>query len=132
MLTHMGGGAGQGLEDALMLSRLLSHPETNAENLEVRMHTPRGPAFPLTSPQAVLQAYSDFRLPRAQKTCDGSLFVGRVLDGNGPHGEDWEKLSEDISPEKLLWPLWRHDFDAEFATMVAQLREQGAFSGAST
>lgn len=37
MLPHMGAGAGQGLEDAFMLSRLLSHPDTNAENIEVRL-----------------------------------------------------------------------------------------------
>ncbi|KAH9858352.1 FAD/NAD-P-binding domain-containing protein [Lenzites betulinus] len=114
MLPHMGAGAGQGIEDAFMLSRLLSHPETNAKNLT-----------------AVLQIYSDFRRPRVQTVFDGSRYTGSVYDGNGPHGEDWEKLPEDLSPDKLFWPVWRHDFDAEFAAVVAQLREQGAFSAAA-
>ena len=35
MLPHLGAGAGQGLEDAYVLTRLLSHPETNVNNLEV-------------------------------------------------------------------------------------------------
>ncbi|KAI0828968.1 FAD/NAD-P-binding domain-containing protein [Trametes gibbosa] len=114
MLPHMGAGAGQGLEDAFMLSRLLSHPETNAENIE-----------------GVLQVYSEFRRPRAQMVWDGSRFSGRVYDGTGPHGEDWEKLPEDLAPENLYWPVWRHDFDAEFDSLVGQLREWGVFARAS-
>lgn len=35
MLPHMGAGAGQGLEDAYLLVRLLSHPKTTIENIEV-------------------------------------------------------------------------------------------------
>lgn len=37
MLTHLGGGAGQGLEDALLLARLLGSRGTNASNVEVRL-----------------------------------------------------------------------------------------------
>ena len=35
MLPHLGAGAGQGIEDAYVLARLLSHPETDVHNLEV-------------------------------------------------------------------------------------------------
>ena len=35
MLPHLGAGAGQGLEDAYVLTRLVSYPETNVNNLEV-------------------------------------------------------------------------------------------------
>ena len=38
MLPHMGAGAGQGLEDAYFVARLLSHPNTNKGNIEVRCH----------------------------------------------------------------------------------------------
>lgn len=41
MLPHMGAGAGQGIEDAYFLSRLLSHPETNTDNIEVRHDSTR-------------------------------------------------------------------------------------------
>lgn len=36
MLPHHGAGAGQALEDALMLARLLGHPQANKSNIEVR------------------------------------------------------------------------------------------------
>lgn len=35
MLPHLGAGAGQGLEDAYLISKLLTHPQTTLENLEV-------------------------------------------------------------------------------------------------
>lgn len=35
MFTHLGAGAGQGLEDGLLLARLLTHPQSKASNLEV-------------------------------------------------------------------------------------------------
>ena len=36
MLPHLGAGAGQGIEDAFLLSKLLSNPQTTLENIEVR------------------------------------------------------------------------------------------------
>ena len=36
MLPHLGAGAGQGLEDAYVLGKLLGHPQTTLENVEVR------------------------------------------------------------------------------------------------
>lgn len=35
MLPHLGAGAGQALEDAYILSRLLSHPQSTKSNVEV-------------------------------------------------------------------------------------------------
>lgn len=35
MFPHLGAGAGQGLEDAYLLARLLSHPQTTPSNVEV-------------------------------------------------------------------------------------------------
>lgn len=40
MFPHLGAGAGQGLEDAYVLTRLLSHPQTTASNVEVRAYHP--------------------------------------------------------------------------------------------
>jgi hypothetical protein len=37
MLPHLGAGAGMGIEDAYVLSQLLSHPQTNISNIEVRI-----------------------------------------------------------------------------------------------
>ncbi len=36
MLPHLGAGAGQGIEDALLLTRLLGHPDTCIANMQVR------------------------------------------------------------------------------------------------
>ncbi|KAI0673672.1 FAD/NAD-P-binding domain-containing protein [Trametes maxima] len=108
MLPHLGAGAGQGLEDALMLVRLLSHPHTSLENIET-----------------VLQVYSDVRRPRAQAVWEGSRRAGRTYDGHGLHGTDWDKVPEDLDNQ---WrPVWRHDLDGDFDAAVALLRERGAF-----
>jgi 2-polyprenyl-6-methoxyphenol hydroxylase-like FAD-dependent oxidoreductase len=34
MTPHLGSGAGQGIEDAYLLSQLLSHPQTTKENIQ--------------------------------------------------------------------------------------------------
>lgn len=38
MLPHLGAGAGQGLEDGLVLAKLLGHPLTNTSNIDVSVH----------------------------------------------------------------------------------------------
>lgn len=38
MLPHLGAGAGQAIEDALLLTQLLTHPSTNMSNAEARLH----------------------------------------------------------------------------------------------
>lgn len=40
MRTHLGAGAGQGLEDCYVLAKLLGHPSANVENLQVLIHDP--------------------------------------------------------------------------------------------
>ena len=35
MLPHLGAGAGQGIEDAYLLGKLLGHPQTTLANVEV-------------------------------------------------------------------------------------------------
>ena len=37
MLPHLGAGAGTGIEDVLLLVRLLTRPETQLSNLTVRL-----------------------------------------------------------------------------------------------
>lgn len=53
MLPHMGAGAGQGLEDAYFVARLLSHPSTNKGNIEVRCYAAR-----VTPLNALLMPYA--------------------------------------------------------------------------
>lgn len=37
MLPHLGSGVGQGIEDVYVLTQLLTRPETNVSNIEVRV-----------------------------------------------------------------------------------------------
>ncbi|KAI1788893.1 salicylate hydroxylase [Ganoderma leucocontextum] len=105
MLPHLGSGAGQGLEDVLLLVRLLTRPETQSGNLA-----------------AVLEAYSAVRRPRAQTVWDASHRAGSIFDHHGPHGATPQGLAEDL---KDLWgPVWRYDLDAEFDAAVAILRSR--------
>ncbi|OJT04462.1 Salicylate hydroxylase [Trametes pubescens] len=108
MLPHLGAGASQGLEDAYVLVRLLSHPETNVGNLE-----------------AVLQAYSAVRQPRAQSVWDASYRAGSTYHLQGPHGATKEGLCEDL---KDMWkPVWHYDFLSDVNSAVDSLRRSGAF-----
>lgn len=43
MLPHLGAGAGTGIEDVLLLVRLLTRPETQSSNLTVRRPPLRSP-----------------------------------------------------------------------------------------
>ena len=40
MLPHLGAGSGQGIEDAYLLGKLLSHPQTNLSNVQVCLFHP--------------------------------------------------------------------------------------------
>ncbi|KAI9056981.1 FAD/NAD-P-binding domain-containing protein [Trametes sanguinea] len=108
MLPHLGAGAGQGIEDAYLLARLLSHPDTNVDNIE-----------------DVLQVYSQLRKPRAQMVCDRSYHIGRIYDGQGPHRTDWDHIGEDL--DGMFHSVWRHDVNDDFEGAVRALRESGVF-----
>ncbi|KAI0699375.1 FAD/NAD(P)-binding domain-containing protein [Cerioporus squamosus] len=109
MLPHLGAGAGQGIEDAFLLTRLLSHPDTSMANM-----------------QAVLQAYSDVRQPRSQTVWDASRRAGSVFDHHGTGGATVQGLTEDLQD---LWkPVWSYDLDTEFEYAIAQLRNNATFS----
>ncbi|OBZ79798.1 Salicylate hydroxylase [Grifola frondosa] len=109
MLPHLGAGAGQGLEDALLLSRLLSHPETKISNIE-----------------AVLQVYDNIRRPRSQMVWKGSDAAGELYDGCGKHGLDFEGIRQDLQDR---WtPVWRHDLDGDFEAAIKRLRELEVFT----
>ncbi|KAI0639963.1 FAD/NAD-P-binding domain-containing protein [Trametes polyzona] len=102
MLPHLGAGASQGLEDALVLARLLSHRETNANNVE-----------------AVLQAYSTVRRPRAQSVWDASYRAGSTYHLQGAHGRSHEGLRVDLQDQ---WkPIWHYDLDGDIRSACVSL-----------
>ncbi|KAI9067863.1 FAD/NAD-P-binding domain-containing protein [Trametes sanguinea] len=117
MLPHLGAGAGQGIEDAYFLARLLSHAETTADNLEASR------PISLTILHLV---YSQLRHPRAQMVWERSRLTGRIYEGLGPHGQDWDRVGEDL--QSLYPPVWRHDMEGDVEVAVTLLRERGAFA----
>ncbi|KAI0749249.1 FAD/NAD(P)-binding domain-containing protein [Daedaleopsis nitida] len=112
MLPHLGAGAGQGLEDAYVLARLLSHPDTHAGNVE-----------------AVLAAYSTIRQPRAQMVWEQTRLMGRVYDFHGPSGTTAEGIRKDVTG--MYGPVWHHDMESDLAKAVGALHTSGAFPSCS-
>ncbi|KAH9858349.1 FAD/NAD-P-binding domain-containing protein [Lenzites betulinus] len=110
MLPHLGAGASQGLEDAYVLAQLLSNPETSSSNVE-----------------AVLQAYSAIRQPRAQSVWDASYHAGwSTYHHQGPHGSSKEALQEEL---KDLWkPIWQYNLDAEVDSALDSPRASHVFT----
>ncbi|EJF67164.1 FAD/NAD(P)-binding domain-containing protein [Dichomitus squalens LYAD-421 SS1] len=108
MLPHLGAGAGQGLEDAYIISRLLGHPETQGDNLE-----------------AVLETYSRIRRPRAQMVWSMSRAAGAVYDWQGAGGSDAEFMREELRSHYDY--VWQHDIEADVEHAISELRTKGAY-----
>ncbi|KAA1472123.1 FAD/NAD-P-binding domain-containing protein [Dentipellis sp. KUC8613] len=105
MLPFLGAGAGQGIEDAYVIARLLSQPQTNISNLE-----------------AVLKAYSLVRVPRASDVALRSKRCRDIFEGHGPSGPSSQGRSADA---KGMWEaVWHHDLDADVEVAFEWLREQ--------
>ncbi|KZS93032.1 FAD/NAD-P-binding domain-containing protein [Sistotremastrum niveocremeum HHB9708] len=95
MLPHLGAGAGQGLEDALLLTQLLTRPDVFVENVEF-----------------VLRAYDAIRVPRANAVLEGSARAGDIYEGRGPSGPTVNGIRQDL--EGIWDPVW-HGYDLEEA-----------------
>ncbi|KAF8590394.1 FAD/NAD(P)-binding domain-containing protein [Ramaria rubella] len=105
MLPHLGAGAGQAMEDALLLSQLLTHPLTNTSNLE-----------------PVLEAYDLLRRPRANRVLKASYAAGEVYERVDC---SFEKIRQDLAG---IWEfVWHHDLDDDFRAAVAYLEERQVF-----
>lgn len=120
MLPHLGTGAGRGLEDVLLLVRLLTRPETQCSN--VAACRPPAPAFGFSDmrlrfAQAVLDAYPATRRSRWKAVWDASYNAGAVYDHHGPHGATSEGIMRDLQD---MWdPVWTYDLDGEHEVAVA-------------
>ncbi|AFO51331.1 salicylate 1-monooxygenase [Pseudomonas putida] len=110
MLPHQGAGAGQGLEDAWLLARLLEDPKV----LDKR-------------PQAVLDAYDAVRRPRACRVQRTSFEAGELYEFRDPAVlADEERLGK-VLAERFDW-LWNHDMQEDLlqARELLGLRAQAA------
>ncbi|KAF9468726.1 hypothetical protein BDZ94DRAFT_1209062 [Collybia nuda] len=84
MTPHQGIGAGQGIEDALFLGRLLTHPTRTRDNVPILM-----------------EIYNEMRVKPAQRAVDKSRRTGEMYDLIQLKGEgmDLKKLGEAIGTE---------------------------------
>jgi salicylate hydroxylase len=103
MLPHQGAGAGQGLEDAWLLARLLADPQV----LD-------------SQPQVVLAAYDAIRRPRACRVQRTSWEAGELYELRDPAVADDEQLLGKTLAERFDW-LWNHDMQADLQEARAQL-----------
>ncbi|KAF8515185.1 FAD/NAD(P)-binding domain-containing protein [Gautieria morchelliformis] len=108
MLPHLGAGAGQAMEDALLLGKLLTHPSTSLSNV--------GP---------VLQAYDSVRRPRANGVLTGSYVAGEIYEYAGPSGPSLEGLRKDLTG--IFDSVWHRDLDEDCRTAVKFLIDRQVF-----
>ncbi|KAL4269099.1 FAD/NAD(P)-binding domain superfamily protein [Pleurotus pulmonarius] len=113
MLPHLGAGVGQGFEDVVVLTELLTHPETNSSNLP-----------------HVLKAYDSVRQPRANMVLEGSARTGRIMERYGKSGYSNEEMRTQLAG---MWgPVWHHDLTEDISKAVATLKENRVFKQAES
>ncbi|KAG1818113.1 uncharacterized protein BJ212DRAFT_1446574 [Suillus subaureus] len=105
MTPYCGAGAGQAIEDAFVLGRLLAHPLTTLDNVPV-----------------ALKAYQDVRLPFAQFVACESKRTGKMYDFRAPgyydgtdRGNGREEM--EVLKEKIL-DQWHWESKGEGGTVA--------------
>lgn len=120
-LPNQAAGAGQGLEDALVLSHLFGLVDK-----DLRSHMP----LPTRSSRIryVLNAYDFVRRPRAQKQVDTSVECGQVYNLRHPDiGDSMEKTVENLC-QRFEW-LWDHNLGDDLNGAEKRYRELEATGG---
>ncbi|KAF3016105.1 hypothetical protein E8E14_002251 [Neopestalotiopsis sp. 37M] len=91
---HQAAGAGQGLEDAVVLSHLLPLVKSTEQF------------------EAAFKVYDSIRRPRAQRVVETSFDAGRVYMWLDPEiGDDMNKIVANAN-QRLHW-IWQHDLQAD-------------------
>lgn len=100
---HNGAGAGQAVEDALILSRVMGCVYSSGEI------------------QWAFQAYDQVRRPRSQKQVREARLAGTVYDMEASGiGDDVEKIKKQLSGKE--W-LWNHDLEGDVREAEKLFRE---------
>jgi len=113
-LPFQAAGAAQGLEDALVLSSVLTElGKLHKDDLDM---TPRI--------EAGLEAYDSVRRPRAQKQLEQSAEVSRMIFFQHEEvGDDMSKVLPMLQQGRFDW-LWFHDLDKDVAKAVAEMKDK--------
>ena len=102
-LPHQGAGAGQGLEDAYFLARLLGDSRA--------LHT---------DPRALLNVYDELRRPRASRVQRTSREAGNLYEFCDPLINDNQQALADTLAQRFDW-LWDYDLDADLDVARSRL-----------
>ncbi|THY47328.1 monooxygenase [Aureobasidium pullulans] len=114
-LPFQAAGAAQGLEDALVLSNVLSKIAD--------MH--KDSVNPMTFIETALEAYDLVRRPRAQKQLEQSAEVGEMIFFQHEQaGSDMSKILPRVQAGRFDW-LWFHDIEDDVNKALARMNEQG-------
>lgn len=105
MLPHQGAGAGQGLEDALILAKLLENPELTRESI-----------------QFVSEIYQQIRLERAVKVQNTSHESGEIYELYSSKYSDFETIGQHLT-HRFDW-LWQHSLEQDIQQAQAALANQ--------
>jgi salicylate hydroxylase len=101
---HQASGAGQCLEDSLILSILLGTAQDSSQI------------------QAAFQAYDEIRRPRAQEVVRTSQEAGLIYTYQDPViGSDIYKVAENLN-KRFLW-IWEHDLEADVKVALSRFSE---------
>lgn len=114
-LPNQAAGAGQGLEDALIMSRVLKRAYTALAESAT-------PSEVCRALQAAFETYDDIRRPRAQRQVDTSVECGLLYNLSHPEpGDDMQKTVDNLN-RRFDW-LWNHDLDEDAANAVRRFDE---------
>ncbi|KAF2113097.1 hypothetical protein BDV96DRAFT_496994 [Lophiotrema nucula] len=112
---HQGAGAGQCLEDSLILSRVLGRLFFNTPtSILSTVSTTRTHII-----ESAFAAYDEVRRPRAQEQVRTTKECGEVYNLMDPvAGEDLYKVVENLNG-RFKW-IWEHDLEADVLTVEAR------------
>ena len=94
-LPHQGAGAGQAIEDALVLAELLADPRVEE----------------VADIARAFHAYDSIRRPRAQRVASTSRTAGEVCRFEGPMGENQMAIADDLLT-RWQW-IWDEDMEVQ-------------------
>lgn len=103
MLPHQGAGAGQGLEDAWLLTQLLIDPQVLETDLTQLLHV-----------------YDSVRRPRATRVQRTSREAGELYELRDPTIGSQEPLLAQTLAHRFDW-LWNHDMEIDLIEAKKQL-----------
>ncbi|KAF5374932.1 hypothetical protein D9758_000565 [Tetrapyrgos nigripes] len=108
MLPHLGAGVGQGIEDVLVLTQLLTRPQTKKSNLS-----------------DVLAQYNKVRPPRANWVLNASTRAGEKYDAFHSTKNDTQTTAKLL--DSIWEPVWNYDLKKDIEDSIHTLEEKGIF-----